>query len=61
MTGQLEKVVFHWSTANGRCYECGLPAAFHRHDLTGKTKLCAVCAANAAADDEIITRIGVRS
>lgn len=59
-----EEVTFTWSTRAGRCYDCGRPAAFLRgtylrqpHDSDETTKLCAVCAANAAADGEPITRI----
>ncbi len=59
-----EIVIFQWSTHNGVCFDCGLPAAFR---LTGHKaylskdwaawKLCAVCAANAACDGERIERI----
>lgn len=58
----VEKVEFKWSTLHGRCYECGLPAAFYlRASDTGAVedyqKLCAVCAADLAADGETIGRI----
>lgn len=52
----IELVVFGWSNHNGHCVECGCPAAFRRNELTDDI-LCAVCAANAAADGEDITRI----
>jgi hypothetical protein len=69
----IQTVTFNWSTENGECYECGLPAAFKRSYgqdresysdtqdresyVAREEKLCAVCAANAAADGEEITRI----
>lgn len=58
------KVTFNWSDEHGRCYECGLPAAFlvpnaygDNIDIGDKHKRCAVCAANDACDGEIVTRI----
>ena len=60
------KVVFYWSDKHGFCYECGLPAAFYAPSmygegigkpLTSEHKLCAVCAANKAAEGEHIIRI----
>lgn len=58
---ELVTVVFHWSTKHGPCYDCGLPAAFlapkaYGEDGAGQ-KLCAVCAANGAADGEQIERL----
>lgn len=53
-------VTFHWSTKHGKCDECGLPAAFLSKDAYGPgkdMKLDAVCAANAATEGAIITRI----
>lgn len=60
-----EHIEFDWSTQWGRCYECGLPAAFYLPDAYGvegeppqdKNLRCAVCAANAAADGETVRRI----
>jgi hypothetical protein len=56
---QLEIVVFQWSRKHGECLDCGLPAAFISLNGHGEpnARLCAVCAANAAADGETITRI----
>lgn len=65
-------VVHFWSNANGWCSECGNPAAFFLprayinetrtpnapdQQTTDTNKRCAVCAANAAADGEIVRRI----
>lgn len=55
-------IVLHWSDEHGPCYDCGLPAAFwrsseRREAPTEADKLCAVCAANAAVDGEVIKRI----
>jgi len=49
----LEIVVFQWSRNHGDCEDCGLPAAFAGESR----KMCAVCAAHAAAEGETITRI----
>lgn len=61
MAKQPEVVVFHWTRDNGECYDCGLPAAFFTDASGGRSligvKLCAVCAANHAADGETISRI----
>lgn len=54
----LVPVVFVWASVHGDCYDCGLPAAFERYDEKYQHKLCAVCAANAAADGENIRRLG---
>lgn len=51
----IELVVFGWSNKHGHCDDCGLPAAFAREPLA--SRLCAVCAANAAADGERIFRL----
>lgn len=48
----LEIVVFQWRRT-ATCYDCGLPAAF----LHSSDPLCAVCAANAAANGVTISRI----
>lgn len=56
--GGHEVVIFQWSTAEGYCADCGLPAAFYwgpKH--TEETRVCAICAANAAVDGERIHRI----
>ena len=55
----LRIVVFQWSAQNGECQECGLPAAFYDtpYGTDEQRKLCAVCAANSAADGETIRRI----
>ena len=64
----IEVVVFGWSNEFGHCYDCGLPAAYvvgvTQDQLDAldpripHTKLrCSVCAAGAAADGEIITRL----
>ena len=56
-------VVHFWSDEHGYCRECGNPAAFLVPDAYGDVpigdehKRCAVCAANAAADGELVTRI----
>lgn len=55
------EVTFKWSDEYGFCYECGRPAAFlvgDRRDSFDTADLrCAVCAANAAADGEIVARV----
>lgn len=54
------EVTFEWSADHGRCYDCGLPAAFLDVDCYGPgrhEKHCAVCAANHAADGSTIRRI----
>ena len=48
-----ETIVFGWSRNHGDCYDCGLPAAF----LSEGQTLCAVCAANHAADGALVSRI----
>jgi hypothetical protein len=50
----LVAVVFHWTAAYGPCRPCGLPAAY---DVDGQYKACSVCAAQAAADGELIRRL----
>jgi hypothetical protein len=62
-----EKVTFAWSLEHGRCYDCGIPAAFYlprayvrKGDPEGPTdfnKRCAICAANDAALGEQVRRI----
>jgi len=51
LAGTSEIVVFEWSTEHGECYDCGCPAAYTTDPIT---KLCAVCAAQHAADGETI-------
>lgn len=65
---ELQVVTFLWSTRNGPCYECGLPAAFSigaeprwglvdgyaRRIARDEDKRCSVCAANAAVDGETV-------
>jgi hypothetical protein len=53
---KLEIVVFQWARDHGDCRECGLPAAFFTVSTPVRT-LCAVCAANAAAEGEEIMRL----
>lgn len=62
----LAAVTFLWSTDKGRCYNCGIPAAFavpdaYGTDATGELSAhhlrCAVCAANDAADGERVIRL----
>lgn len=59
----LEIVVLQWSRKHGECQECGLPAAFRTLNAAPPGRpdtsrnLCAVCAANFAADGETIMRI----
>lgn len=52
----LRIVVFQWSAKHGDCEDCGLPAAFTSVS-TPLRNLCAVCAANEAADGGEIMRI----
>lgn len=60
-----EHVEFNWSVEHGRCYDCGLPAAFYMPDAYGKSEetprmenlCCAVCAANAASEGDRVVRI----
>lgn len=54
-----ETVVLQWSTEKGACSDCGLPAAFRRGQgpLRDDDKLCAICAANEAADGDVISRL----
>ena len=47
----IKMVIFHWSDEHGKCSDCGRPAAFF--DSIDQ-RLCALCAANAAADGDII-------
>jgi hypothetical protein len=55
----LRIVVFQWSAKHGECHECGLPAAFidRPYGDGEERRLCAVCAANSAAEGQAITRI----
>lgn len=53
-------VTFTWNNDKGECYDCGLPAAFFRglsNAALPEARLCAVCAANAAADGEDVRRL----
>jgi len=57
---ETEEIIFHWSREHGDCYDCGRPAAFRAVDCYGRARheiLCSVCAANWAADGQIIERI----
>lgn len=56
---ELRIVVFQWSARDGECQEDGLPAAFYDtpYGTDRKRLLCAVCAANSAADGETVRRI----
>jgi hypothetical protein len=57
-TAGLRPVLFHWSTEHGECYDCGLPAAFYRDGgREAHHQVCAVCAANDAANGSEIARI----
>lgn len=49
-------VTFSWEDVHGRCDDCGLPAAFKGIGNTDAI-LCAICAANHAADCGLIERI----
>jgi hypothetical protein len=51
--GKLIQVTFEWSDEHGTCEDCGLPAAFRAE----RRPVCAVCAANAAAEGDRVTRI----
>lgn len=59
----LVSIVFQWSDRHGECYECGAPAAFWLPprgpigEPRDHEKRCAVCAANAAVDEERVLRI----
>lgn len=56
----IEVVTFFWSNEHGRCTDCGLPAAFlipYRYGSGKPDRLCAVCAANAAADGARVERL----
>jgi hypothetical protein len=61
MSADLIQVVHHWSDEHGTCYGCGHPAAFAIKDpdegIDDEDKRCAVCAANDAADGEMIYRL----
>lgn len=60
LRGGLAEVTFRWHTQHGRCQDCGVPAAFLVVDAYGPEKhqsVCAVCAANAAAEGSEIARI----
>ena len=56
-----ETIIFHWSRKHGDCLDCGNPAAFRATEAYGRKIegpiLCAVCAANYAADGELIERL----
>lgn len=43
----LIRVVFDWSDEKGRCYECGIPAAYtsSEHSSSPENLRCSVCAA----------------
>lgn len=63
--GDLEVVTFIWSSKDGYCYDCGLPAAFFlpeehvagAEDPNEINKRCGICAANCACDGIAISRI----
>lgn len=51
--------IFQWSTHHPACVDCGNPAPFYsdRYDLDSEPgSLCAICAANDAAEGMTITR-----
>lgn len=53
-------VIFEWSTQDGPCWQCGLPAAFHVYLYAAEDQCeaaCAVCAANAASEGYRVERI----
>lgn len=54
-------VHFQWSDEYGFCYDCGRPAAYligdRRESADTADLRCSVCAADCAADGEIITRL----
>jgi hypothetical protein len=57
---ELVDVHFQWRVTGFECQDCGLPACFRgwRYGSTSMTAdLCAVCAANCAADGCPIERI----
>jgi hypothetical protein len=51
------RVVFDWSDEKGRCYECGIPAAYtsDEHKSSPENLRCSVCAALDAAHGATIT------
>lgn len=51
----LVDVHFKWDDRFGRCYDCGLPAAYGIVSPLGIVKYCSVCAASLASDGEQIT------
>ena len=55
------RVTLNWLKQEHECTDCGLPAAFASKDAYGPGShdepLCAICAANHAADGETIIRI----
>lgn len=62
--GATEPVLLHWSREHGDCIDCGLPAAFFAPDRFGgwsdahvRNIACAICAANWAAEGNVIRRI----
>lgn len=67
-SSDLVQVTFFWFEENGNCYVCGLPAAFYlpfvyvregepEEAPTAANKRCAICAANDAADGDIVRRL----
>ena len=60
-TDGVQAFTFLWSRNHGDCYDCGRPAAFRATEAYGRQIegpiLCAVCAANYAADGELIERL----
>lgn len=58
---ETETVTLVWSTRHGRCYDCGLPAAY-RAELYPNLpdaweNLCSICAAHHAANGEKIEHL----
>lgn len=60
LSSGIEVWVFEWSRDHGNCADCSCPAAFYSLNAYGEgrhQRLCAVCAANAAAEGMSIKRI----
>lgn len=55
------RVVFEWSDEFGRCYECGVPAAYtsSEHKALPENLRCSVCAAQDAAGGATINYLFV--
>ena len=64
VTEDMVAVLFVWSSHNGLCYDCGLPAAYKlEYGIYGPPpseealKMCCVCAADYAAQGITIERL----